>query len=171
MLKFLKKIFNGAAEEIGEAEEKLHFPLWPTGHYSTYVDEFKVARGSWPRKDELEAMKRQGFTTVVNLCAERNQDKAVIAAGLTPINIPVRDNTVPSPAQVAQFLAICVGRDDKTQLYVHCEQGAGRTGCMAAAYEVIGMGQTVDYSLYWAKHFGMRVPCQLEFVKSLKRGN
>lgn len=116
-------------------------------------------------------MKTVGFDTVVNLCAERNQDKAVIAAGLTPVNIPVRDNTVPAPAQVAQFLEIAKKATNKAQVYVHCEQGVGRTGCMAAAYEVLCMGQTIDYSLYWAKKYGMFLPCQLEFVKSLKRGN
>lgn len=170
MLKFLNKLFNGAAEEVGEAEDRIHVPLWPYKQYSTYVDEFRVARGSWPSIDALKAAKDMGFRTVLNLCSERKQDKAVLAAGLTPINIPIRDNTVPTPAQVAQFLDVCRKATVQAQVYFHCEQGAGRTGCMAAAYEVLVMKQTVDYSLYWAKHFGMKVPCQLEFVKNLKAG-
>jgi protein tyrosine/serine phosphatase len=162
-----KKIFNWAAESVGEVEDAIHHPLYGIKEYTAAVcsSDPRLSRGSWPSSKKLADLKAQGFTTVINLCSERVQDKAVKRAKLQSINIPVEDNTVPTETQVQAFLDDVL--DSTGETYVHCEQGKGRTGCMVAAFRVRLMNWTVEAALKEAKDFGLRTPCQIEFIQNL----
>jgi protein tyrosine phosphatase (PTP) superfamily phosphohydrolase (DUF442 family) len=160
----LRRLVNGMAEEYGELEEKAHRPLWPAKSYISVVDEH-LHRGSWPSVETLSRLKASGFRTVINLCSERNQDAEVHAAGLEPINIPVRDNTNPTPSQIATFLTTV---NTSGPVYVHCEAGKGRTGCMVATYRIKVQGWTPQSALAEALKFGLGMPCQEELILSTR---
>jgi hypothetical protein len=163
--KLWDRIVNGAGEELGEAEERVGGPLYALSAYAADVEAGVLARGSWPSQAALTSLWVRGFRTVVNLCAERVQDLDVLRAGMAPVNIPVRDNTVPTELQVQVFLnAVARGRP----VYVHCEAGKGRTGCMIAAYRVLVQHWTPERALAEAKAFGLGMPCQRDWILALQ---
>jgi protein tyrosine/serine phosphatase len=159
-----KKLFNWAAESVGEIEDAIHHPLYGIHDYTADVYYGYLTRGSWPSSKKLAELRAAGIKTIVNLCSERNQDKDVKKAKLQAINIPFEDNTVPSAEQVTTFINM---PDLASPVYVHCEEGKGRTGCMVAAFRVLIQGWTPEAALKEAMDFGLRVPAQIDFVRSL----
>jgi hypothetical protein len=165
--KLWDRLVSGAAEELGEAEERVGGPLYPVTAYAADVYPGVLIRGSWPSKERLVAMWGRGVRAVVNLCSERVQDEEVRAAGLRPINIPIRDNTVPTQQQVTDFL---LAVDFRAPVYVHCEAGKGRTGCMVAAFRVLVQGWEPRAALDEAERFGLGVPAQRDWILGLGKG-
>jgi protein tyrosine phosphatase (PTP) superfamily phosphohydrolase (DUF442 family) len=161
-----KKLFNWAAESVGEIEDAVHHPLYGITNYTADVYPGYITRGSWPSPKKLADLKAAGIKVIVNLCSERNQDKDVKKAKLEAVNIPFEDNTVPTHDQVISFIN---WPNLDAPVYVHCEQGKGRTGCMVAAFRVLIQGWTPEAALKEAMDFGLRVPAQIDFVKSLGR--
>lgn len=53
--------------------------------------------------------------------------------GMHPVEIEIKDRTVPTPEQIDEFLKSV--RDSGQVCYVHCSAGVGRTGIMAGLYE------------------------------------
>jgi len=160
-------VVDAAGEEYGEFEDATGNPWYHITPYSAVVVPDRLMRGSWPSPAELDLLSRQGIRTVVNLCSERKQDAEVIAAGLTPVNLPVRDNTVPTPDEISLFLSTVAA----SPTYVHCEQGKGRTGVFCAAFRVLVQKFPVDQALDEAVQYGLRMPAQKEFILSLRSGN
>lgn len=157
-------LLDWGGEEVGDIEDVVHEPIYPVTPYWIAVDPGRLVRGSWPSPADLAVMKGIGCSTVVNLCEERSQDREVKDAGMIPSNIPIVDNTVPTEAQVEQFLATVAAG----MTYVHCEAGKGRTGCMVAAYRVRAQKWAPKDALAEALHYGLGMPCQEEFILGLK---
>ena len=54
-------------------------------------------------------------------------------------------------------------------MYVHCEQGIGRTGCVVAAYRVRVQGWTPEAAVDEACAHGLKMPCQQEWIRGLRK--
>ncbi len=154
---------NKIGEGFGELEKLVGHPLYFVSSYRAKVSAL-LTRGSWPSSEELKGLAAEGFRTIVNLCAERSQDFDVAAARMDPRNIPIIDNTPPGREQLSRFLRIL---DEGKPVYVHCEQGKGRTGCMAAGYRVLKQGWKAEAALKEAEGFGLAFPAQKDWILGL----
>ncbi len=169
MLDWLKGLFSAAEDEagavVGTIEDEIHYPLWPIARYQMVVSP-RLIRGAWPTLQDLYGLQRMGVHATINLCAERRHDQLVEKAGLEPYNIPIRDNAPPTTTQFAAFLQLV---RDHAPVYVHCEEGKGRTGCMVAGYRVLEEGWDIEDALLEAEHFGLEMPCQKKWIRQLSR--
>lgn len=173
-MNWFHKFENEVGEEFGELEKVIGHPLYFITAYRAEVSPV-LTRGSWPTASVLKGLAAEGFMTVVNLCAERTQDEDVAAAGLLPKNIPIIDNTPPTDEQVKEFfdcypaiLATSKAVDKRMRIYLHCEQGKGRTGCMVAAYRVKLQGWTPAAALAEAIGLGLSFPAQKDWIQDLR---
>jgi protein tyrosine phosphatase (PTP) superfamily phosphohydrolase (DUF442 family) len=98
-----------------------------------------VYRGGQPSDEGFRYLAKIGVKTVIDLreadargTAER---KAVTAAGMTYVNVPMTGLTPPSDAEISKILALL--EDGNTgAVFVHCKRGADRTGAVIAAYHI-----------------------------------
>jgi protein-tyrosine phosphatase len=98
--------------------------------------------GDW-LADEMNAWRHAGIDTVVSLLtAEENQDLELICeeplcrgAGMEFLSFPIVDRSVPdSSLGVARLLAqLDAGLMDGKNVLIHCRQGIGRAGLIAAS--------------------------------------
>lgn len=163
----IDSVENVAAEAVGFAE--LAGLRYPVKHYSAWVDEPRLMRGS--RVDTMpgyQFLYSKGIRLLVDLRAEGPGDleRGALRVGLCVLPIPLIDNTVPTEEQVAKFLKQIV--EYKLTTYVHCEAGLGRTGIMCAAYRVRVQGWSTAQALAEAQKYGLALPCQEEFIRNLK---
>ncbi|HEV7674399.1 MAG TPA: dual specificity protein phosphatase family protein [Candidatus Angelobacter sp.] len=161
----LGKAESAIAAEFGRLEKLAGRPLYPIHWYIAEVDPGKLYRGSWPDAKHLSGLRAMGITTAVNLCAERSQDAVVRAVGSVAFNIPIIDNTAPSNKDVMELQSIMQAA--REPVFIHCEQGQGRTGCMVAAYRVLVNGWTPENALMEAEHFGLALQSQKDFILGL----
>lgn len=99
----------------------------------------KLLRGGQPREGGLEALKKAGVTTVVNLRdgLEDIEGERQLAhkLGLKFVSIPMSVFKTAAPAQVDKFLkTVSENKDGKT--FVHCRQGMDRCSTMVAMYRM-----------------------------------
>lgn len=165
MLKKLKnKIFDFMGSLVGYAG-LLGFK-YPVRKYR-----FKVSEGLW-RGSRLDAeaigtLRQEGFRLIVNLCAENDNDaKPAAYYGINTLHISIVDNTPPKMGQMIEFLNAVMDPENQPA-YVHCQAGAGRTGVAVACYRILVQNWDVANAVEEAKQFGMAMPSQAEFLKSL----
>jgi tyrosine-protein phosphatase SIW14 len=99
-------------------------------------------RGAQPEGRDYEDLKKLGVKTIVNLTsddADPSEKASAESAGLGYVQIPMTTHTVPTSAQLAQFLSI-VNDPASQPVYVHCVGGRHRTGVMTAAYRMTHEG-------------------------------
>ena len=103
-----------------------------------------IWRGAAPSEAGLARLKAMGIKTVIDL---RIAPKTVRAEGIYArslgfhwINLPMGADP-PTPKQVAIFLAT-LKRAPGEPVFVHCQHGADRTGCMVGIYRVTRQGWT-----------------------------
>jgi hypothetical protein len=174
MLNSLKRLWHkcwdatidDAGEELGKLEDVTHSSWYAIKPYCEVVDPGKLLRGSWPDANMLRQLKAAGVRAVLNLCEERQQNNEVAAAGMTPCNLNLSDNCAPNNLQVDIFLSAV---RELSPMYVHCEQGIGRTGCMVAAYRVRVQGWTPEAAVNEACAHGLKMPCQQEWIRGLRK--
>lgn len=155
-------ILNEFGKIFGEVEDVIHSPLYPIEEYTYNVSD-TIIRGSWPSKNLLEKLKTLKVTKVINLCAERNQDKDIFKMEMLSTNIPIIDNCIPTEDDINKFLF----EIQNNVCYVHCEEGKGRTGCMIAVYRIKLQSWDAIEALKEAEKFGLVVPAQKEFILNL----
>ena len=112
-------------------------------------------RGSQPEARDFVDLKALGVKTIVNLTsddADPNEKALTEAAGITYVQIPMTTHTVPTAAQLAQFLAI-VNDPASQPVYVHCVGGRHRTGVMTAAYRMTHEGWTAEQAFAEMKQY------------------
>lgn len=158
---------DAAGGAFGELEKILHTPLYPITDYHFKVSD-SLWRGSWPVDADLEYLKAQGVKTAINLCAERKQDSDITKYGLISVDLPVVDNEPPTLIQASQFLDFV---QHQGPVYVHCEQGKGRTGCMVAAYRILAQKCNAVAALHEAVNFGLAMPEQQKWILALGSGS
>ena len=163
MPRFLDDIVNAAAEGLGELEALVHGPLYPIRYYSADVDG-RLVRGAWPDSEQLRALAARGVEACINLCAERDQDAEVLAAGMLPANVRVRDGSTLDRDLLELALELIRGH---RRTYVHCEAGVGRTGQLVAGYRVLEQGWPSAAALDEAQHYGHLTPAQERWILEL----
>jgi len=100
-------------------------------------------RGAQPSLTGFRTLKRMGVKTVVNL-RHYHSDRYMLekVPGLDYVHIDVKAWSL-YPGHVAHFLAIATDRT-RTPVFIHCNDGVGRTGVMCALYRIIVCGWSKD---------------------------
>lgn len=104
-------------------------------------------RGAQPSEVGLESLRRLGVDLVVSftLGDESIADEAarVHALGMAHLSLPWSVTGEPTGAEVATFLALFDEASSRT-IFVHCKEGADRTGVMIALYRIAHDGWTAS---------------------------
>src|SRR3989338_7476027 len=82
-------------------------------------------RGEQPEPAEYPGLAALGIRTIINLTSadgDSNEGPLVEQAGMAYVHIPMTTHVSPTPAQIAQFLAVVGGEADQP-VYVHCVGG------------------------------------------------
>ena len=97
-------------------------------------------RGDQPTRQGFRNLKKLGIKTVVNLRTFHSDRDDLEGTGLQYVHIYSQAWHV-EDEDVARFLKVV--RDPKNQpVFVHCQQGADRTGLLVAAYRIADQGWT-----------------------------
>lgn len=103
-----------------------------------------IWRGAAPSEAGLGRLKAMGVTTVIDLRIApktvRREGVYARSLGFHWINLPMGADP-PTPKQVSTFLS-ALGRAPGEPVFVHCQHGADRTGCMVGIYRVTRQGWT-----------------------------
>lgn len=101
-----------------------------------------IWRGAAPTEAGLRQLKAMGIKTVIDLrIAPKTVKKEGIYArslGFNFINLPMGAEA-PTPKEVSTLLAT-LKQAPASPVYVHCQHGADRTGCMIGIYRVTQQG-------------------------------
>ena len=98
-----------------------------------------VYRGGQPTEEGFHYLAKLGVKTIVDLreadSRSQAEQRAVTAAGMTYVNVPMTGLTPPTDAELTRILALL---EDSTSgpVFVHCRRGADRTGAVIAAYHI-----------------------------------
>jgi len=94
-----------------------------------------IFRGAQPKPEGYATLKAMGVRTVINLRTCHGERKAVEAAGMRYVEIPMSFWKDVDPAVVR--MALSVMTDPANQpVFVHCSRGTDRTGVVAAVYRM-----------------------------------
>jgi hypothetical protein len=102
----------------------------------TWVTDHLAVGGAPMSHEQLESLKSQGITAILNLCAEFcDLHDIEAAAGFEVRYLPVPDEQAPDLADLEQALAwldeaVYLGK----KVLIHCRHGIGRTGTVLNAY-------------------------------------
>ena len=103
-----------------------------------------IWRGAAPTEAGLRQLKAMGIKTVIDLrIAPKTVKKEGIYArslGFNWINLPMGSDP-PTPKQVSTLL-MTLKQAPSSPVFVHCQHGADRTGCMIGIYRVTQQGWT-----------------------------
>jgi tyrosine-protein phosphatase SIW14 len=111
-------------------------------------------RGSQPRENEIEQLKRLGVKTIIDLRGDREPREAewVSKAGMQYFNIPMKAARRATDKQTAYFLSL-VNDPKNGPVYVHCKGGRHRTGALTAVYRITHDGWTADQAFDEMKRY------------------
>lgn len=93
---------------------------------------FKYVVTSSPDPNSIECYKdllfKNGVTTVVRLCEKKYDDSILNKHGITVIDIPIADGSVPNDEIVSNWIRIIMAEMEKNKsgIAVHCMSGLGR---------------------------------------------
>ena len=98
-----------------------------------------VYRGAQPDAAGFAYLAKIGVKTILDL-READQralaeERAVTAAGMHYVNVPMTGLTPPTEAEITKILAL-LEDDTAGPVFVHCKRGADRTGAVMAAYRI-----------------------------------
>jgi atypical dual specificity phosphatase len=103
--------------------------------------------------DDIERLRQQGVSAVINLCAEREDDQDRLGqACMEYLWVPVIDMCAPTFEQIAQGVSwiehqLLAGR----VIYIHCAAGVGRSATLLASWYIYAHGVTVSQALQLLK--------------------
>lgn len=105
-------------------------------------------RGGEPTNKGVKELKKLGVTTLIDLRAPTKMAKAerkyAESIGLKYINLPMSAKA-PTKKQVATLLStIEEGKNKNEPVFVHCQHGSDRTGCMIGIWRVVKDGWKFD---------------------------
>lgn len=100
-----------------------------------------IFRGAQPTQQGWDSLARLGVKVVIDLRRENEngthstvaEAKAVQAAGMRYVNVPMDGIVAPRGADVAKVLDLLNGADP---VFVHCRLGKDRTGTVIACYRI-----------------------------------
>jgi protein tyrosine phosphatase (PTP) superfamily phosphohydrolase (DUF442 family) len=134
-------------------------------------------RGAQPSPEGFAALRRLGVNTIVSFTfgpdSTAREAQLVRGLGMDYVNIPWSADHEPSPDQVSHFLALLRERSHDV-LFLHCWQGADRTGVMVAIYRIWhdgwSAGDAVDEMKAFHYHFLFQPHLQ-RFVEAFGRAH
>ena len=118
-------------------------PASGTPRATVRIDNFgrvndRYYRGAQPTPQGLTDLAKFGIKTTIDLTdtdGDPREQRLAEAAGMKFFKIAMNTRVVPTPAQIATFLAI-VNDPANQPVYVHCVGGKHRTGVMTAIYRM-----------------------------------
>lgn len=97
-----------------------------------------IYRGGAPSNTGLKTLKAMGIRTIIDLrgfsAPAKQEKKTAESMGFKWINLPM-GKAAPTERQVSTFLAT-LAKAPAEPVFVHCQYGADRTGCMIGIYRV-----------------------------------
>jgi uncharacterized protein (TIGR01244 family) len=112
-------------------------------------------RGGQPVGQDYATLAASGIKTIISLTsddAQPNEKALAEAAGMKFFQIPMTTHQVPTPMQIAEFLAI-VNNKAAQPVYVHCVGGRHRTGVMTAIYRMTNDNWTATQAFAEMKQY------------------
>ena len=119
----------------------------------------QVYRGGQPAAIGWQSLAQLGVKTVIDLRppgehSTEAERQAVMAAGMTYLNVPMNGLHAPSDAQVSRVLAV-LNTPSAGPVFIHCRRGADRTGTIIACYRMSHANWPNQRAIHEAKSFGM----------------
>ena len=113
-----------------------------------------------------------GVKTVIDFRSYHATKKQVEAAGMSPVEIPIKadlGSTPPDEEAIRKFFEVVLD-PAKQPVYIHCAFGKDRTGTMAAIYRLEIDGWTPDEAMQEMEAFGYHNIYRdlIHFVKTYK---
>lgn len=134
----------------------------------SFVIEDVLAGLALPNLADLHELTSVGIRALVSLTEMPLPTKAIQAAELSYLHLPVEDFTAPSIEQVKQFVAfVNKTRKDGGATAVHCLGGIGRTGTMLACF-LVADGLTAQAAINTVRSLrpgSIETPEQEELIK------
>jgi len=98
-------------------------------------------RGAQPKKEDYQALKALGITTIIDLQEKPTsyERSSAEALGMKYINIPMNDAKYPAETSIATFMKE-INDPENGKIYVHCKGGRHRTGVTGAVYRFTKYG-------------------------------
>jgi len=129
-------------------------------------------RGAQPTEEGLRQLKSMGIKTVIDFRSYHTTRKQVEAAGLNPIEIPIKadlGSVPPDDEAIRKYFEIILD-PARQPVYIHCAFGKDRTGTMAALYRMEIDGWTPDEAIEEMEAFGYHNMYRelIHFVKNYK---
>lgn len=126
-----------------------------------------IFRGAQPEDGAWTQLAGLGVKTVVDLRqtsehSTTDEARAVEAAGMRYISVPMNGFETPRPELVAKALSYLQAPGDT--VFIHCKQGKDRTGTVVAAYRISNDGWANARALSEAESHGMHW-----FLRGMKR--
>lgn len=115
-------------------------------------------RGAQPKKGDLQKIANLGIKTVVNLRGKGEgvlqEEQEARSRGLLYFNVPFERVGRPHDADIERVLSI-IKTPEYQPVFVHCKQGADRTGTVIAVYRIAHDGWTSKEAKAEANRYGM----------------
>jgi protein tyrosine/serine phosphatase len=94
-----------------------------------------IFRGAQPEPEGYATLKAMGVRTVINLRTRHGERKAVEAAGMRYVEVPMSFWKDVDPAVVRKALSVMTDPANQP-VYLHCARGKDRVGVVAAVYRM-----------------------------------
>lgn len=113
----------------------------------------RVAPGLWvgrrPFADEVGGLRAAGVSAVLNLCAEFRPPPWPDGPMTPVLTLPLLDGAAPTPSELGRAADwVAARRAEGHGVLIHCAQGHGRSGTVAAAaLVVLGLAPDADAAL------------------------
>jgi tyrosine-protein phosphatase SIW14 len=134
----------------------------------------RIFRGGQPSIEGWNSLAKMGVGTIIDLRREdehstQEEARAVEAAGMHYVNVPLNGVVSPPPEKIAKILALL---DSPGVVFVHCKRGADRTGAVIACYRIGHDHWDAKHALSEAKSYGMSMfqVGMKRYVKSYQAG-
>ena len=109
-------------------------------------------RGAQPTPAGFSQLKKLGVRTVINLRSFHSDRREIRATGLGYLHLHMKA-WHPEQRDLVRFLRLVSDRS-KGPFFLHCQQGADRTGLLSAVYRVVIQGWSKQAALEEMKHGG-----------------
>ena len=94
-----------------------------------------IFRGAQPEPEGYATLKGMGIRTVINLRARHDERKAVEAAGMRYVQVPMSFLRKADPALVRKALSVITDPANQP-VFFHCSRGVDRAGVVTAVYRM-----------------------------------
>jgi len=115
-----------------------------------------IYRGAAPTLQGLKSLQAMGIHTIIDLRISPKlvkQEKArALAMGFTWINLPM--GAEPPTKKQVETLLTTLAKAPEEPVFVHCQHGADRAGCMIGIYRVAVLGWTFDQAWKEMRKYG-----------------